>query len=236
MLTPLLLVVEDDAMLCDLLRIYLENEGYRVLTAHDGVEGLALALTTQPTLVVLDLMLPRLDGFEVCSRIRAAGQVPVILLTARGEEQDKLRGFALGADDYLTKPFSMQEFLARVRAVLKRSKHAVPAVQAQPTGEGALLTFPALVIDHQRHRVERNGVPIALTPKEFGLLWQLASRAGVVIRREELLLAVWGSAAGEDDRTIHTHVNRLRAKLEGQEYHYIHTVWGVGYKFEVVRQ
>lgn len=231
---PLLLVVEDDTMLCDLLRIYLENEGYQVMTAQDGVEGLTLALSTQPALIVLDLMLPRLDGFEVCSRVRSAGSAPVILLTARDQEQDKLRGFAMGADDYLTKPFSMKEFLARVRAVLKRTRGIIPDRPPQPTAEEGLLTFPALLIDHRRHRVERNGAPVALTPKEFDLLWQLASRSGAVIRREELLQVVWGYSPGDDDRTIHTHVNRLRAKLEGNGYLYIHTVWGVGYKFEVM--
>jgi len=223
-------------MLSDVLRIYLENEGYRVQMAGDGIDGLTQALAAQPSLIVLDVMLPRLDGWEVCRQIRAVSQVPVILLTARGEEQDKLMGFGVGADDYLTKPFSMQEFLARVRALLKRSNSAVAGQPVQPPAapEG-LLTFPTLVIDSRRHRVERNGVQIALTPKEFELLWYLASRAGTVVRREELLQAIWGYGMGEDDRTIHTHVNRLRAKLEGFDYRYIHTVWGIGYKFEVVR-
>lgn len=235
-MNPLVLVIEDDLMLSDVLRMYLENEGYRVMNAADGVDGLTRALAAQPALVVLDVMLPRLDGWEVCRQIRAVSQVPIILLTARGEEQDKLMGFGLGADDYLTKPFSMQEFLARVRAVLKRSLVAVPAgVPQQPVPQEGVLTFPTLVIDNRRHRVERNGTLIALTPKEFELLWYLANRAGTVVKREELLQAIWGYGMGEDDRTIHTHINRLRAKLEGQDYRYIHTIWGVGYKFEVVR-
>ncbi|MFZ5814824.1 MAG: response regulator transcription factor [Bacillota bacterium] len=231
----MVLVIEDDPMLSDVLRMYLENEGYRVLISADGVEGLTRALAAQPSLVVLDVMLPRLDGWEVCRQIRAVSQVPIILLTARGEEQDKLLGFGLGADDYLTKPFSMQEFLARVRAVLKRSVSQLPAAVEQQSPQEGVLTFLTLVIDNRRHRVVRNGTQIALTPKEFELLWYLASRAGNVVKREELLQAIWGYGMGEDDRTIHTHINRLRAKLEGQDYRYIHTVWGIGYKFEVVR-
>jgi two-component system response regulator ResD len=234
-MTPLVLVIEDDAMLSDVLRMYLENEGYRVMVTPDGLDGLTQALVSKPALVVLDVMLPRLDGWEVVRQLREVSQVPVILLTARGEEQDKLKGFDLGADDYLSKPFSMQEFLRRVRAVLKRTQGVLPSAPVQPTPVDGVLTFPTLVIDNRRHRVERNGSQVALTPKEFELLWYLASRPGTVVRREELLQSVWGYGLGEDDRTIHTHINRLRAKLEGQEYRYIHTVWGIGYKFEVSR-
>lgn len=229
-LTTQVLVIEDDPMLSDVLRIYLENDGYRVLVAADGLDGLTQALATHPALVVLDVMLPRLDGWEVVRQLREVSQVPVILLTARGEEQDKLKGFHLGADDYLTKPFSMQEFLARVRAVLKRTRTAEGA--AAPAPPEGVLRFPSLIIDTRRHRVERNGKLVSLTPKEFELLWYLASRAGTVVRREELLQSVWGYALGEDDRTIHTHINRLRAKLEGPGFRYIQTVWGIGYKFE----
>lgn len=232
-MTPLVLIVEDDVMLCDVLRMYLENEGYRVKVASDGLDGLTQALTSQPALLVLDVMLPTLDGWEVCRRVREVSQVPVILLTARGEVQDKLLGFKLGADDYLTKPFSMQEFLARVKAVLKRTSAGSPQNgTVTDLKTDTLLTFPSLIIDHRRYRVERNGSTIALTPKEFELLWYLASRAGTVVRREELLQSVWGYALGEDDRTIHTHINRLRAKLETKDQRYIHTVWGIGYKFE----
>lgn len=235
-MSPLVLVVEDDPMLCDVLRMYLESDGHRVLVTLDGLEGLTQALVAHPDLIVLDVMLPRLDGFEMVRQLREVSQVPVILLTARGEEQDKLKGFQLGADDYLTKPFSMQEFLARVRAVLKRTKTTElvehPEAVSLQDVEG-VMTFPALVIDQRRHRVERNGTPVALTPKEFELLWYLAIRAGTVVRRDELLQSVWGYGQGEDDRTIHTHINRLRAKLEGQDHRYIHTVWGIGYKFEV---
>ena len=236
-MTPLVLVVEDDPMLSDVLRMYLEKEGYRVMVTGDGLDGLTQALVARPALVVLDVMLPRLDGFEVVRQLREVSQIPVMILTARGEEQDKLKGFDLGADDYLAKPFSMQEFLARVRALLKRTQNlqAMPAVQAEPKPADGVITFPTLVIDSRRHRVERNGQQVALTPKEFELLWYLASRTGVVVRREELLQSVWGYGLGEDDRTIHTHINRLRAKLEGQDYRFIHTVWGVGYKFEVAR-
>jgi DNA-binding response OmpR family regulator len=233
-LTPLVLIVEDDTMLCDVLRMYLENEGYRVRVASDGQEGLHQARVLQPALVVVDVMLPKLDGWELCRRLREFSQVPVVLLTARGEVQDKLTGFKLGADDYLTKPFSMQEFLARIKAVLKRTaptyKDTMPKAESPQEG---VLTFPSLVIDNRRYRVERDGQFLALTPKEFELLWFLAYRVGTVVRREELLQSVWGYALGEDDRTIHTHINRLRAKLESKEHRYIHTVWGIGYKFEV---
>ena len=238
-MTPLVLIVEDDPMLCDVLRMYLENEGYRVMVASDGLEGLTQALVSKPALVVLDIMLPRLDGWEVVRQLREVSQTPVVLLTARGEEQDKLKGFNLGADDYLTKPFSMQEFLARVRAVLKRTQNGgVPGSgqsAATPRSQEGVLAFPTLLIDSRRHRVERSGHQVALTPKEFELLWYLASRSSTVVRREELLEKVWGYGHGEDDRTIHTHINRLRAKLEGEEYRYIHTVWGIGYKFEVTK-
>ncbi|MGE5673846.1 MAG: response regulator transcription factor [Mycobacterium leprae] len=233
---PLVLVIEDDTMLADVLRMYLEKDGYRVTVAGDGLEGLTQALVSKPALVILDIMLPRIDGWEVVRQLREVSQIPVILLTARGEEQDKLKGFELGADDYLTKPFSMQEFLARIRAVLKRTQGAGNAPSAPtPAPVDGVLTFPTLTIDNRRHRVERSGKQVALTPKEFELLWYLASRTGTVVRREELLEKVWGYGLGEDDRTIHTHINRLRAKLEDQEYQYIHTVWGVGYKFEVAR-
>lgn len=223
-------------MLSDVLRMYLENDGYRVIVASDGLDGLTQALVTHPALVVLDIMLPRIDGWEVVRQLREVSQVPIMLLTARGEEADKLKGFGLGADDYLTKPFSMQEFLARVRAVLKRTQGLAAAAGVPvPAPVEGVLTFPTLVIDNRRHRVERNGKQVPLTPKEFELLWYLASRSGNVVRREELLEKVWGYGLGEDDRTIHTHINRLRAKLEGQDYRYIHTVWGIGYKFEVSR-
>jgi len=232
-LTPLVLIVEDDMMLCDVLRMYLENEGYRVRVASNGQEGLHQARILDPSLVVLDVMLPKLDGWEVCRRLREFSQVPIVLLTARGEVQDKLAGFKLGADDYLTKPFSMQEFLARIKAVLKRAPSGANSEVPVDAQQDGLLTFPSLVIDNRRYRVEREGEPIALTPKEFELLWFLAFRAGTVVRRDELLQSVWGYTLGEDDRTIHTHINRLRAKLESKEHRYIHTVWGIGYKFEV---
>jgi len=243
-MAPLILVIEDDAMLSDVLRMYLEKEGYEVKVTADGLDGLTQSLVTRPALVVLDVMLPRLDGWEIVRQLREVSDVPIILLTARGEEVDKLKGFDLGADDYLAKPFSMQEFLARARALLKRSRGLSGTAQ-QPSGGTAasapapmegVLTFPTLLIDERRHRVERNGKQIPLTPKEFDLLIYLANRPGTVVRRDELLQAIWGYSASEDDRTIHTHINRLRAKLEGQDYHYIHTVWGIGYKFEVVRQ
>lgn len=229
----MVLVVEDDIMLCDVLRMYLENEGYRVKVVSDGLDGLTQALTLKPDLMILDVMLPSLDGWEVCRRVREVSQLPVILLTARGEVQDKLTGFKLGADDYLSKPFSMQEFLARVKAVLKRAA-AMPPLNghAASVDLDGVMSFATLMVDNRRYRVERGGEPIALTPKEFELLWYLASRKGIVVRREELLQGVWGYGLGEDDRTIHTHINRLRAKLETKEQRYIHTVWGIGYKFE----
>lgn len=230
------MLIEDDVVLCDVLRMYLENEGFRVRAAHDGVEGLAGAIAAQPALVVLDLMLPRMDGVEVCRRLREVSQVPILMLTARSEETDKVRGFMAGTDDYLTKPFSTQEFLMRVRALLRRSGALRSHGAETSTAAGEhMRVFPSLVIDARRYRVERDGVPIVLTPKEFDLLRYLADRAGNVIRREELLQSVWGYALGDDDRTIHTHINRLRAKLETRDRRYIHTVWGIGYKFEVTQ-
>jgi two-component system response regulator ResD len=230
---PLILVVEDDPVICDVVQRYLEQKGYRVAVSQEGREGLAMALSLAPDLILLDVMLPGMNGYDLCTELRKQVETPVIMVTARTDEGDKLIGFAAGVDDYVTKPFSLPELLARVRAVLHRTHGGARNGEGSGTA-GTFeepLVFPGLRIDPNGHVVERDGVRIGLTPKEFDLLWCLATRSGAVVKRSDLLREVWGNPE-EDDRTLHTHINRLRAKLQEGEQRYIHTIWGIGYKFE----
>lgn len=220
-----ILVVEDDVTMSTMLRIYLEKEGHTVTVAADGQTGLEAAVNQPVDLVLLDVMLPRLDGWQVCRQLRERTELPIILLTARDQEPDKVKGLDLGADDYITKPFSMQELLARVRARLRRSPRPAPAE--------AVLTFPDLEIDLRRRTVVRAGSPVKLTPKEFQLLLELAREPGRVITHDELLKRVWNFEVGTDNHTLRTHVLRLRRKLEVSGLTYVHTVWATGYKFGV---
>ena len=224
------LVVEDDAALTRLLRLYLEKEGFRVLAADNGKDGLGLAVSARPDLVILDVMLPGLDGWEVCRQIRSRSRVPVLMLTARTEEEDRLQGFELGADDYVTKPFLPRELVARVKAILRRA--------AQPNHSGLSrerVEHPGLVVDRAAYVAQVEGEAVALTPKEFELLWVLASNPGRTFTRAQLLDRIWGYDSPGDDRTLDVHVNRLREKVERTAARrYIKTVWGVGYKFEVM--
>lgn len=219
------LVVEDDPTLAGMLRLYLEKEGYRVIVAADGAAGLAAAQTARPDLMILDVMLPRMDGWEVCRQVRAHSRMPIILLTALDQEQHKVQGLDLGADDYVTKPFSMRELMARVRARLRHP----PAEAAAHT---ELLEFPGLRIDPGARTVTVAGQAVDLTPKEFDLLVHLARAAGRVLTRGDLVQRVWQYPMGSDDRTLHTHMLRLRRKLGVGGRNFLHTVWGVGYKFE----
>ncbi|HYG57385.1 MAG TPA: response regulator transcription factor [Symbiobacteriaceae bacterium] len=221
-----ILVIEDDATMSGLLRLYLEREGYRVSVASDGTTGLAAAMQGNIDLLLLDLMLPGLDGWQVCRTVRDHTPIPIILLTALDLEEQKVQGFDLGADDYVTKPFSTQELLARVRARLRP--------RPVPTGRAdALLVFPDLVVDPKKCAVTVSGKGVDLTPKEFQLLHTLAREPGRVFTHRELVQLVWNYPSGTDDHTLRTHVQRLRRKLEGLEREYVHTVWGTGYKFEV---
>lgn len=223
-----ILVVEDEARMRDLLRLYLEREGFTVVEAGDGRSALEKIAREEFVLVILDVMLPELDGWAVCREIRRSRDVPIIMLTARGEEGDRLTGFELGADDYVVKPFSPRELVMRVKALLRR---ACPQVAASKD----VLNFPGLSINHPARRVEVAGQEVALTPKEYDLLHFLASQAGRVFTREQLLERVWGYDFYGDLRTVDTHIKNLREKLKkaGQGAEYLITVWGVGYKFEV---
>lgn len=224
-----ILIVEDEEPVRELVSMYLKKEGFRVETADDGEKALTMARSFAPDLILLDLMLPRLDGWAVCKEIRKTMSVPIIMLTARGEEFDRVLGLEMGADDYITKPFSPREMLARVKAVLRRAKQA---------GEqNTILSYPGLLIDHSASRVEVNGREIQFTPKEFELLWFLASHPRRVYSREQLLENVWGYAYPGDYRTIDTHIKRLRQKLKNPgAKNYIVTVWGKGYRFEVTNE
>ncbi len=222
------LVVEDDPNVAEVLVRYLEREGFETAAVVDGYAALARAEERPPDIVVLDLMLPGLDGLEVCRRLRASTPVPVIMLTARGEEDDRIVGLEVGADDYVTKPFSPRELTARVKAVLRRA--TTPAVSG---GSREVLVAGDLVVDSASHEVRHRGEVVALTAREFDLLRFLARRPRHVFRREELLEHVWGYTYG-DASTVTVHIRRLREKLEDDPSAPVHitTVWGVGYRFD----
>ena len=225
--SPRVLVVEDDPNVAEVVARYLEREGYEVESVADGAVGLERALSDPPDLVVLDLMLPSLGGLEVCRRLRAAAPVPVIMLTARGEEVDRIAGLELGADDYVSKPFSPRELTARVKAVLRRA--AGPLAPQEP----AVLRAGALEVDVMAHEVRLGGELVAVTAKEFDLLAHLMRHPRRAFRREQLLSEVWGFSYG-DTSTVTVHVRRLREKIEldPSNPRYVCTVWGVGYRFE----
>ncbi|MCC3761951.1 response regulator transcription factor [Glycomyces sp. TRM65418] len=220
---PRVLVVDDDPALADVVARYLRREGFEVDYAPDGATGLRRALATLPDLVVLDLMMPGMDGFEVCRRLRRATSIPVVMLTALGEEDDRIAGLDLGADDYVTKPFSPRELAARVRAVLRR---AAP-------GAAEVLSAGGIEVDTLAHRVSRGGEPVSLTAKEYDLLVCFLTNPGRAFRREELLESVWGWRIG-DTSTVTVHVRRLREKVEDDASapRHLTTVRGVGYRWE----
>jgi two-component system response regulator ResD len=220
-----ILVVDDEPTLREVVVRYLEREGYRALEAGDGDEAEALVRSDAPSLVILDLMLPGTDGLEVCRRIRARSSLPVIMLTARGEETDRIVGLELGADDYVTKPFSPRELVARVRTVLRRT--------GQPSEPREVLQHGDLVLDSASRDVRKGGRLIRLTAKEFDLLWFLAANPRRVFSREHLMASVWGYQAAFDTGTVTVHIRRLRAKIEedAARPRHIETVWGVGYRF-----
>jgi DNA-binding response OmpR family regulator len=222
------LVVEDERTIAEAVAARLRAEGFAVETAGDGPSAVAAATRTPPDLVVLDVMLPGFDGLEVCRRIQAARPVPVLMLTARDDETDLLVGLAVGADDYLTKPFSMRELAARVHALLRRFERAATAGREQP----ATVTLGDLEIDRAERRVRRAGVEAHLTPTEFDLLVHLAARPRTVLPRERLLADVWGWADASGTRTVDSHIKALRRKLGAD---LIRTVHGVGYALEVPR-
>ena len=223
------LIVEDDPNIRELLQLYLEKDGYAVTLAADGGQGLEKFRAIKPNLVLLDVMMPVMDGWAVCKAIRAEGNTPVIMLTAKGETDDKVTGLKAGADDYITKPFEMKELLARIEAVLRRSDRG--------TEESVVrrLVFDKLIIDMDAFELTVDGKKVDTPPKEMELLFYLASSPNRVYTRNQLLDEVWGFDYFGDSRTVDVHVKRLREKLEGVSDKWcVKTVWGVGYKFEVL--
>ncbi|MDY4231934.1 MAG: response regulator transcription factor [Candidatus Faecousia sp.] len=221
------LIVEDDRNIADLLRLYLEKEGYEVVIANDGLKGVELFKSSQPSLVLLDVMLPGMDGWGVCRAIRSESKTPIIMLTAKSETEDKVSGLKQGADDYITKPFEMKEVLARIEAVLRRSG-------IEPEKASRRLVFDKLIIDMDAFELTVDGKKVPTPPKEMELLYHLASTPNRVYTRNQLLDEVWGFDYFGDTRTVDVHIKRLREKLEGVSDQWeLKTVWSVGYKFEV---
>jgi DNA-binding response OmpR family regulator len=220
--TQSVLVVEDESSIASFVALYLKNAGYAVRTAATGNEALAQFQASPPGLIVLDLMLPDIDGIEVCRRIRKSSDVPILMLTARDEDVDKIIGLEVGADDYLTKPFNPRELVARVKSILRRASPERRQVESKQLNHGQLL------IDAGRREVRVGEEEIQLAPKEFDLLWELLDHRGLVLTRDQLLERVWGYTFAGDTRTVDVHVRQLRRKLGDASP--IVTVWGVGYK------
>jgi DNA-binding response OmpR family regulator len=219
------LVVDDEPTIREIVAGYLERDGYRTLEAADGNRARELLERDPPDLVVLDVMLPGADGLELCRWIRSRSRLPVIMLTARGEESDRIVGLELGADDYVTKPFSPRELAARVRTVLRRAEPEAASEER--------LSFNGLVIDSATREVTKNGTPLRLTAREFDFLWFVASHPRRVFSREQIMRRVWGYSSALDTGTVTVHVRRLREKIEDQPSRprHLETVWGVGYRF-----
>ena len=229
-MTTKILVIDDDINICDLLRMYLEKEGYEVRTANDGVEAMTAFRMYEPDLVLLDIMLPKKDGWQICREIREQSSKPVIMISAKGETIDKVLGLELGADDYIVKPLDMKEVFARIKAVLRRyAKH--------DTADGELIKFDNLEISLRKYELKIRGKAFDLPPRELELLYFLASNYNRVFTRDQLLDKVWGFDYLGDSRTVDVHIKRLREKLEGASDSWsLKTIWGVGYKFEVTSE
>lgn len=229
MLDTKVLVVDDDLNISELLRLYFENEGYQVKTANDGAEGVSTFKMFEPDLVLLDVMMPKKDGWQVLREIREMSSKPVIMITAKGEVFDKVLGLELGADDFVVKPFDMKELSARAKAVLRRySSH-------NNTDDSEIIKYDNIEISKQKYELKLCGKPVDIPPKELELLYFLASNYNRVFTRDQLLDKVWGFDYLGDSRTVDVHVKRLREKLEGiSEKWVLKTVWGVGYKFELI--
>ncbi|MBQ9945317.1 MAG: response regulator transcription factor [Clostridia bacterium] len=221
-----ILIVDDDANICELLRIYLTKEGYSPVIVNDGLAAVESAATVKPALILLDIMLPNLDGWQVCRKIRQTSDVPIIMLSAKGETFDKILGLELGADDYIVKPFETKEVVARIKAVLRRT--ATPFAEASKE-----VNFDNLFISITNYEMKVKGVHVDAPPKELELLFHLASNPNRVFTRDQLLDEVWGFDYYGDSRTVDVHIKRLREKLEGVSDKWeLKTVWSVGYKFE----
>ena len=226
-----ILVADDDQNIAELLKLYLEKEGYTVVLAADGMEANEKFAAENPDIVLLDIMMPKLDGWQVCRDIRKKSNCPIIMITAKGETFDKVLGLELGADDYMIKPFDTKELVARVKAVLRRYQPARPA--AAPTQTGKFVEYPDLTINLTNYSVLYMGHPVEMPPKELELLYFLASSPNQVFTREQLLDHIWGYEYIGDTRTVDVHIKRLREKIKDHQDWSISTVWGIGYKFEV---
>ena len=225
-----ILIVDDDENICELLRLYLEKDGYETIVANDGEQAVKYALSQSPDLILLDIMLPRLDGWQVCREIRKTSEVPIIMLTAKSETFDKILGLELGADDYVSKPFDTKEVVARIKAVLRRSNDNDKQIQIEE------VRYDKLKINLTNYELIVNGVRIDTPPKELELIYHLASNPNRVYTRDQLLDEVWGFDYYGDSRTVDVHVKRLREKLENVSNEWcLKTVWGVGYKFEITK-
>ncbi len=229
-----ILVVDDDINICELLRLYIEKEGYDVVIANDGGQAVTKFKTEKPDLILLDIMIPVLDGWQVCREIRKTSQCPIIMLTAKGEVFDKVLGLELGADDYVIKPFETKEIVARIKAVLRRTGASSGSMVQTADSSKKEVRFDKLVINLTNYELKVNGEQIDTPPKEMELIYHLASNPNRVFTRDQLLDEVWGFDYYGDSRTVDVHVKRLREKLEGVSDQWaLKTVWGVGYKFEV---
>ena len=224
-----LLVVDDDVNICDMLKLYFENEGYQVKTANDGFEGIKAFKIYEPDLVLLDIMMPKKDGWQVCREIREGSQKPVIMISTKGDVFDKVLGLELGADDYMVKPIDNKELSARIKAVLRRCRASMPQ------SDDEVIRFENIEISHEKYELKLKGKSVDIPPKELELLYFLASNYNRVFTRDQLLDKVWGFDYLGDSRTVDVHIKRLREKLDNvSDKWVIKTVWGVGYKFEIL--
>ncbi len=224
------LVVDDDVNICELLRLYLEKDGYKVRSANDGEQAVAQFSQFNPNLILLDIMLPKMDGWQVCREIRKTSSVPIIMITAKGEVFDKVLGLELGADDYISKPFDTKEVIARVKAVLRRTSSTVNVLNVKE------VKYDKISVNLTNYELKINDMQVDLPPKELELLYHLASNPNRVYTRDQLLDEVWGFEYFGDSRTVDVHVKRLREKVDGVSDKWtLKTVWGVGYKFEVLK-
>lgn len=229
-----ILIVDDDANIAELISLYLNKECYDTDIASDGEEALKLFESWQPDLILLDLMLPGMDGYQVCREIRTKSQVPIIMLSAKGEVFDKVLGLELGADDYMEKPFDSKELVARVKAVLRRY-HTVPGQKPSMNPEDKIVSYPDLVINLTNYSVTYMGKNLDMPPKELELLYFLASQPNRVFTREQLLDQIWGYEYIGDTRTVDVHIKRIREKIHDHKNWRIATIWGIGYKFETIQ-